>query len=602
MVTGTGVGDLIDGAYAGDPDGDFVDNDDAHLAGFTGEDDSIDAGAGDDTVLAGAGNDSVGGGTGDDSIEGGIGDDTLEAGAGDDTVLGGDGNDSIVGFEGSNSVDGGDGDDFINTRTSVGTGLPDQGYPGSFTGDTDTTNDTDTVLGGLGNDTILTGDDNDSVDGGGGADSIDAGFDNDTITGGEGDDTITGGEGNDSIDGDDGADLIYGDDLTGSASGLNIADETDLVTDNGLDTISGGAGNDTIFGMDDADLITGDAGDDILDGGLDNDTIDGGIGNDSLIGGHGADNLSGGDGVDTLDGGDGDDLLSGGIDGDSIDGGAGDDTINVAQGDTVTGGDGDDFFNIVDLAEAGTSVITITGGEGNETNGDTLSLNGLHGGNTINIIDPADVGGGLSGNVTLLDGTVINFVNIGNIICFVPGTEIATPHGGRNIEDLSIGDFVVTQDNGLQRVRWIGKTTVPAMDKFASIRFKKGTFPGASADLVVSPQHRMLFKGYEAELLFGEHEVLVPAIHLVDGTSVLREQHEMVTYIHIMFEQHEIVFAQGVATESFHPGSFGVDCLAPKARDELFGLFPELRSDISSYGQSARTSLRGVEARALAHF
>jgi len=57
----------------------------------------------------------------------------------------------------------------------------------------------------------------------------------------------------------------------------------------------------------------------------------------------------------------------------------------------------------------------------------------LHGGNTINIVDPDDVNGGLSGNVTLLDGTVVNFFNIENIICFVPGTEIATPFGGRMI-------------------------------------------------------------------------------------------------------------------------------------------------------------------------
>jgi len=83
---------------------------------------------------------------------------------------------------------------------------------------------------------------------------------------------------------------------------------------------------------------------------------------------------------------------------------------------------------------------------------------------------------------------------------------------------------------------------------------------------------------------------------------VTRESLEMVTYIHIMFEQHEIIFAQGIATESFHPGSFGVDSLAPRAREELFSLFPEMRSDLSQYGQSARTSLRAKEARALLNF
>ena len=199
----------------------------------------------------------------------------------------------------------------------------------------------------------------------------------------------------------------------------------------------------------------------------------------------------------------------------------------------------------------------------------------------------------------LLDGTMINFFNIENIICFVPGTEIATPYGGRKIEDLKIGDSVVTQDNGIQRIRWIGNTTVPATDEFAPVRFKQRTFAGADADVVVSPQHRMLFKGYEAELLFGQNEVLVPAIHLLDGKNVLREQLKTVTYIHIMFEQHEIIFAQGIATESYHPGSVGVDSLAPKARDELFSLFPSLRSDLASFGQSARTTLGASEAHAL---
>ena len=89
---------------------------------------------------------------------------------------------------------------------------------------------------------------------------------------------------------------------------------------------------------------------------------------------------------------------------------------------------------------------------------------------------------------------------------------------------------------------------------------------------------------------------------MIDGKDVVRKPQESVTYIHIMFEQHEIIFAQGIATESFHPGSFGVDSLAPRAREELFALFPELRSDLSSYGQSARTSLRANEARALINF
>ena len=282
VVEGTTGGDLIDGAYAGDPEGDMVDNNDGVDGGNA---DSILSGAGNDTVLAGAGDDTINAGTGDDQVDGGDGNDSILAEQGDDTVSGGAGDDTIFGFEGSDSVSGGDGDDFINTRTSPGTGLPDAGYPGAFPDDADPTNDMDTVDGGNGNDTILTGDDDDLIYGGAGNDSIDAGFDDDVVYGGDGDDTVVAGEGNDYVEAGLGNDVIYGDDTTVAA----IGDETDLRPDNGLDTIYGGDGNDTIFGMDDADVLHGDAGDDLIDGGEDNDTIHGGTGNDSMLGGHGDD-------------------------------------------------------------------------------------------------------------------------------------------------------------------------------------------------------------------------------------------------------------------------------------------------------------------------
>lgn len=63
----------------------------------------------------------------------------------------------------------------------------------------------------------------------------------------------------------------------------------------------------------------------------------------------------------------------------------------------------------------------------------------------------------------------------------------------------------------------------------------------------------MLFQGYRAELLFGESEVFVAAKHLLDGKLVTRDTGGDVTYIHMMFDQHEVIFAEGAATESFHP-------------------------------------------------
>ncbi|MRU16730.1 hypothetical protein FDP25_14915 [Roseovarius sp. A21] len=550
IVDGTAGGDLIDGSYTGDPDGDFVDNLDSRT---NGNDDSIVAGAGDDTILAGDGND------------------TVEAGEGDDSVSGGAGNDEIYGFEGSDTVDGGAGDDFINTRTSPGTGLPDEEYNSGgaldYPADTDPTYDRDSVIGGDGNDTVLSGDDNDTVSGGLGADSVDAGFDDDSVTGDAGNDTLEGNEGNDTIDGGSDDDLIYGE-LSpsnpdyASYSLYELAnDGTDAAPTNNADSLLGGDGNDTIYGQDDDDTLLGGSGDDLLDGGIDNDSLDGGTGSDILTGG------------------------------------AGDDTIVAAQGDTVTGGDGDDYFTIADFGEFGSDSISITGGEGDETAGDTLFLGADYSLNDLTFTNTDDSAGGLSGNFTMADGTVVNFAEIENIICFTPGTRILTGHGERPIEDLREGDMVVTRDHGLRPIRWIGKRSVPGKGRFAPVHVGANALSGAREGLVVSPQHRILFTGYRAELLFGEPEVLVPAKHLIDGRDVVQQDVDEVTYIHVMFDRHEVIYAEGIATESFHAGDVGLGAVDAAAREELFAIFPELRSAPYRHGKTARTCLKAHEAR-----
>ena len=122
-------------------------------------------------------------------------------------------------------------------------------------------------------------------------------------------------------------------------------------------------------------------------------------------------------------------------------------------------------------------------------------------------------------------------------------------------------------------------------------------------ELLVSPQHRVLFSGYKAELLFGETEVLVAAKHVVDGRGVRLKSCNAVTYIHLMFDRHEIVYADGAASESFHVGDVGLSAIAEPAREELFSLFPELRSAPDQFGNTARMCLKRYEARLLVpHF
>ncbi|MEL6701756.1 MAG: Hint domain-containing protein, partial [Pseudomonadota bacterium] len=295
---------------------------------------------------------------------------------------------------------------------------------------------------------------------------------------------------------------------------------------------------------------------------------------------------------DTVPNPDGDDILSGGTGADDIFGGGGNDTISVADGDDAFGEDGDDTFILTDLGETN-SAITIDGGEGGETGGDTIQLGGLAGLDDVTY----DVGNPESGTITLTDGTVVTFSNIENIICFTPGAMISTPFGPRPVETLQAGDLVLTRDAGPQPIRWIGQRTVAATGDFAPVSIAGAALPHATAPLLVSPQHRMLFTGYRAELLFGEREVFVAAKHLVDGRDVTFQPQAQVTYIHLMFDTHQIIEANGEPTESLHIGDETLAALSPGSREEVFSLFPQLRSHHGF--PTARRALRRYEAALL---
>lgn len=318
-------------------------------------------------------------------------------------------------------------------------------------------------------------------------------------------------------------------------------------------------------------------------------------GNDSLVGGAGNDSIYGEAGNDTLDGGADNDVLDGGIGADSLLGGAGNDTLYASQGDTLSGGDGDDLFTLVDLAEDGSDDIFIDGLTTGETGGDVLDLAGLADRGTLNIT--SNVGGEMSGTVEMYDGTIVNFSNIDDIICFTPGTRILTSKGYRAVETLKLGDMIVTRDNGLQPLRWTGSRTVLARGKTAPVRIDPSLF-GGDRPLFVSPQHRMLLEGYQVELMFGMDEVFAAARHLENGAEVARVEGKLVTYIHLMLDQHEVIYAEGMATESFFVGQEAVKALHPEAREDLFANFPHLRDDPASFGPTARTCLKKHEAQA----
>ncbi len=591
IVMGTDGDDNIDTGYIGDPDGDLVDNGDAVLPGEAPQDDIIIAGDGNDTVEAG---------------------------------------------EGADEVNGGEGDDVINTGSSAP--LPDLAYPGVFAEDSDPEDDRDSVDGGAGDDTISTGDDRDTITGGSGDDVIDAGIDDDDISGGGGDDRIVGAEGNDNITGGAGNDTIYANnDPDLGLDFLEIEDDgsnvlgPDLEPNNGDDTVDGGAGNDLIFGGDDNDHLMGGSGNDSLDGGIDDDSLGGGSGEDLLIGGQGNDTLRGNNENDTLFGDAGDDLLDGGQNDDVLNGGDGDDTIEGALGDdTLNGDEGDDSIiggSGNDIIDGGAGNDFMTGGADrdeflNVNAGDVVD--GSESGDDFDCLDltgSAPAGGSLE--VVLSDDNAENgvvnyfnadgsdagqlvFTNIEKVVpCFTPGTLIATPKGERKVEDLNVGDRIITRDNGLQVIRWVGARDMSgeelAIDEhLRPVLIREGALGKGlpERDMMVSPQHRVLVANDKTALYFGEREVLVAAKHLtdMDGVDVVEVSHTC--YIHIMFDQHEVILSDGCWTESFQPGDLSLAGVGDESREEILELFPELATHegVKAYA-SARKSLKKHEAK-----
>ena len=186
-----------------------------------------------------------------------------------------------------------------------------------------------------------------------------------------------------------------------------------------------------------------------------------------------------------------------------------------------------------------------------------------------------------------------------DIICFRAGTHVLTDRGERKIERLHPGDMVVTRDAGAQPLRWIGSRRVRAVGRHAPVRFDKGAI-GNTRALWLSRKHRVLVTGWKAELLFGADCVLVTAEDLINDHSVRARPGGMVEYYHLLFDDHQIIYADGAEAESYHPGRLGLRGMSDAHRNEIFDLFPELAADTFSYGATAFQALKSYEGRLLA--
>ena len=118
----------------------------------------------------------------------------------------------------------------------------------------------------------------------------------------------------------------------------------------------------------------------------------------------------------------------------------------------------------------------------------------------------------------------------------------------------------------------------------------------------MSPQHRILIKGAVAQELFNTPEVLVAAKDLINGDTITVDlKMRQVTYIHVLLDRHQVMWANGVETESFHPASAALATLADADRKRLLASHPELEYDPHTYGSFARRNLSASEAAILNH-
>jgi hypothetical protein len=184
------------------------------------------------------------------------------------------------------------------------------------------------------------------------------------------------------------------------------------------------------------------------------------------------------------------------------------------------------------------------------------------------------------------------------LICvsFAAGTRITLPDGRQSrIEALKRGDAVLTRDHGPQEIRWIGRATLRAKGAFAPVVVLPGTL-GNDAELIVSPHHRLFIYQRGAHRIGGVAEILVQAKHLVDGENILRREGGFVDYYSLVFDRHEIVFAEGIAAESLMVSEATVAHLPADLAGELIARFPGL-SQSQHFGTEAGRELLDSAAR-----
>lgn len=171
-------------------------------------------------------------------------------------------------------------------------------------------------------------------------------------------------------------------------------------------------------------------------------------------------------------------------------------------------------------------------------------------------------------------------------VSFARGTLITLGDGSqRPIEALVAGDRILTRDHGPQALRWVGNVTLRAVGAFAPVVISAGVM-GNAGDLVVSQHHRMFL--YQRRKADGvpKSEILVQAKHLIDGDRIFVRETGFVDFYSLVFDAHEIIYAEGIPAESLMVTEATVARLPPELAAEVKERFPGV-TQIQHFGMEA---------------
>jgi hypothetical protein len=169
--------------------------------------------------------------------------------------------------------------------------------------------------------------------------------------------------------------------------------------------------------------------------------------------------------------------------------------------------------------------------------------------------------------------------------CFASGTQIMTPSGARRVEEIAVGDFVVTAQGRQVPVLWHGRRDLKAADLLSHpqnrpIRLRAGHY-GCQRDLLLSAQHGVRVTGPDGDCL-------VRAGHLIGKGARLAPGLREVCYHHLLLPSHAVIFAEGAPVESFYPGKMAVAALGLADQIDLVRTIQALHPHITTGTVEAR--------------